>query len=68
MKWIDIEVEKPRPADEILFTDGSEVFYGWLESYNFGEDPIFYALTSGPYDYAWPEDITHWMELPKPPR
>jgi Protein of unknown function (DUF551) len=66
MKWISLKDEMPRPADEILFTDGYEVFYGWLESYITGEDPLFYKVYSDVDN--WPAKISHWMPFPKPPK
>ncbi len=69
MKWISLEEKKPKVAREILFTDGVDVFYGWLESYEFGEELMFYSSGSeGDSCSSWPEDITHWMEIPKPPK
>lgn len=70
MKWIDVEDEMPRPADEILFTDGHKVFFGWLEAYEIGEDPMFYCSHEVDIrsESNWPENITHWMKIPRPPK
>lgn len=62
-KWIEVEKKKPSCCDEILFTDGKKIYFGWLETYEFGEELSFYNA----YESEWPENITHWMELPKPP-
>ncbi len=66
MKWIDISDKLPRSCDDILFTDGKKIYKGWLETHEFGEDLVFFNDT---YRLAaiWPENITHWMELPKLP-
>ncbi len=67
MKWMPIELEKPRFGDEILFTDGKEVYKGWMEGNQFGEDLVFYNDTSQMRKDHWPEDVTHWMHLPRLP-
>jgi len=63
MKWIKLDERKPRICDNILFTDGNEVYAGWLESWEPLEDLIFYD----PIDKEWPENITHWGLFPSPP-
>ena len=67
MKWTKIRSHEslPKCCEDILFTDGKEVYKGWLESHEFGTDPIFYNVGSGE---SWPEDVTHWMPMPKLPR
>lgn len=65
MKWISIDKQKPRVAENILFTDGKEVYAGWLETYEPLEDLVFYNTLSS-HDH-WPENITHWMLFPFPP-
>lgn len=67
MKWMPIELEKPRFSDDILFTDGKKVYKGWLETYEPGEDLSFYNDTSQLREDRWPENVSHWMYLPKLP-
>lgn len=67
MKWIKVEDQMPRAAEDILFTDGKEIYKGILETYEFGEDPVFFNEADNWRDDSWPEDITHWMPLPKLP-
>jgi hypothetical protein len=68
-KWISIEDKTPKPCKDILYTDGKKIYKGWLETYNFGEELGFYNVEgSGINETHFPEDITHWMYLPKPPK
>ncbi len=63
MKWKKIVREEVPVFDTILFTDGKQVFCGFLETVRPEEDLSFFE-----FDYrSWPENITHWMPLPKPP-
>ena len=67
MKWTSVDKELPKPAKDILFTDGKEIYKGWLETHTFGEDLLFCNDQSGIFSENWPENVTHWMPLPKPP-
>lgn len=66
MKWISVSDRLPIPGDYVLFTDSVEVFYGWLETYEECETPVFYSCHI-PFHTGWPENITHWVPLPLPP-
>lgn len=65
-EWIKVEDQRPKTCVDILFTDGKEIYKGWLETYELEEDPLFYSNKSG-FSEHWPENITHWMKLPKLP-
>lgn len=67
MKWINLEDKSPQSCEDILFTDGKEIYKGWLETYEPEEELCFYNEKAGFCDH-WPENITHWMSLPKPPK
>lgn len=67
MNWINIEERKPSPCQDILFTNGKDVFKGWLETYDPLEDLSFYSDRAGLFEH-WPEDITYWMPLPELPK
>lgn len=66
MKWIDVKEQKPRTCDSIIFTDGVEVYFGWLETLEDGEDPLFYNMENNEGS-KWPEGVIYWMEKPEPP-
>ena len=72
-KWISLDEKKPRCCETIAFSDGKSIFFGWLETYEFGEDLVFYAFadirgkTGSKIDY-WPEGIEWWISLPKLPK
>jgi hypothetical protein len=67
MKWIKVGILAPRPGDDILFTDGKQVFKGWLETHEFGEDLVFCNDSCQLQSDLWPENITHWRPLPELP-
>jgi hypothetical protein len=68
MEWIEMEKQKPNPCIDILFTDGKEIYKGWLETYEECEDLSFCSMRASLLHDAWPENITHWMPLPKLPK
>jgi len=51
---------------DILFTDGKKVYYGWLETYFPLEELSFASASCRPISF--PEGVTHWMPMPKPPK
>lgn len=72
-KWIYTEKGLPPCCQTVLFTNGEKVFFGWLETYEFGEDIIFYAVADedgkGGFSVdSWPENVIAWMHLPKAPK
>ena len=67
MKWIDVDDKKPRALVDILFTDGKAVYFGTMEHWEFGEEPCFVNEIKGRRQDCFPDGITHWMPLPKPP-
>jgi hypothetical protein len=66
-QWVPMTREWPCVCRDILFTDGEEIYFGWLETYEPGEDPCFVAKISNPRQDSSPDGITHWMPLPKLP-
>jgi hypothetical protein len=67
MEWIKLEDSLPRCCDDVLFTDGKQVYRGWLETHEPLEDPLFYNQSCEVRAEHWPENVTHWMPLPEPP-
>lgn len=68
MNWIEIEKERPRCCDDILFSDGQKIYMGWLETCEPEEDLSFYSIARhSRWSDSSPENITHWMPLPKLP-
>ena len=68
MTWISIEKTLPKCCEDILFTDGRNIYKGWLETYEPLEEPLFYNTDDRRNADRWPENITHWKELPKLPK
>jgi len=67
MKWKDVKEKRPKACEDILFTDGEKVYKGWLETWEIEEELMFYNVQGSNNDQPyWPENITHWMPLPKP--
>ena len=64
MKWIDIENDRPKSCEDVLFSDGKHVYYGWLETHEFGEELVFYDVVNK----EWPEHVFCWASIPKPPK
>lgn len=56
--WINIKNELPEEFEDVIVTDGSDV---WVDNYNLKED--------GTIDWTnkFGEEITLWMYLPEPP-
>lgn len=65
MKWIPIETQRPKLCQDIIFTDGKEIYFGWLETYEELEE-LYFVDAYG--RYATIEDVTHWMEKPSLPK
>jgi hypothetical protein len=63
-RWVPLDEEWPPMCQDILYTDGKHIYYGWLETYEPLEEPCFVAKTFGRRENASPEGITHWMRLP----
>ncbi len=68
MDWISVESVKPKPCVDILFTDGKEIYKGWLETYEDSEELCFCATRESFIHDLWPENITHWMPMPELPK
>ena len=68
MKWISVEDKIPIVCVDILFTDGENIYKGWLETYEDCEDLLFYNEGGSRNAESWPHDITHWMHLPNLPK
>lgn len=73
MNWIEVKI-KPEIGTEILFTDGCEVYfgsYGYLSEYDKERGLGFIDATTWSSDFGYEHfenNITHWMELPEPPK
>lgn len=65
--WIPVEERWPAICTDILFTDGSKIYKGWLECYEPLEDPVFFNDEWGRTTESWPDNVTHWMPLPELP-
>ncbi len=63
MKWKVVDRETVPIFRDILFTDGVNVFAGFLETCQPEEDLSFFDC----FNRDWPDHITHWMLFPKPP-
>lgn len=63
--WVSTEEQRPPPCTGILFTDGGEVYFGWLETWDAEELPSWYDCEGR--EYIWPDNITHWAIKPLPP-
>lgn len=65
MNWISVEDIKKLPddLDDVLFTDGKEVFKGYKTSSQI-DDYIGWFSVSDRSIY----DVTHWMRLPELPQ
>ena len=57
--WINIKDELPEEFEDVIVTDGSDV---WVDNYNLKE--------GGAIDWTnkFGEEITHWMYMPEPPK
>lgn len=66
-RWIAMEIEWPSICEDILYTDGKKIYYGWLETHEPLEEPCFIAKTFGRREDSNPEGVTHWMRLPPLP-
>lgn len=66
MEWIALEDKIPGLCVDILFTDGKQIYMGWIET-DPCEDPVFVAKTIFADEDDSPENVTHWMKLPSLP-
>ena len=62
MSWIKCSDCLPEKDIKVLFSNGEEIFLGWMLT-DMGKE-IFWSH----YDYLEEENITHWMPLPEPPK
>lgn len=67
-KWINAQDELPKICEDILFTDGKDIWKGWVELYDKLEGHVFYADHSSRDKSNWPDNVTHWMPLPELPK
>lgn len=63
MQWISVKDKIPNNLEDILFTDGREVFRGCIVNSNIDE---WYAWTN--YGDETIHNVTHWMTLPSLPK
>lgn len=66
MKWKKIKSKEDAPPpmhDVLLYADG-KILKGWNESVQPEEDPSYCSCEDG---LLTPEEVTHWMKLPKAP-
>lgn len=71
--WVKVEEEKPEPWEIVLAYWSDAPGYGFIGNmevccWSGDEEPVGWAMLS---DFAtadvFPEDPTHWMQLPDPP-
>lgn len=73
-EWKSLDEKKPDCCKTILFSDGINIFIGWLETHEIGEDLTFYAYadirgrTGSKLETYWPDDVQWWMPIPKIPK
>lgn len=68
LEWIDVKQNRPLKDSVILVTNIRTSNQIYLATYIDGQD-VFYVRTEHPsYQRIYPLDITHWMDLPEPPR
>lgn len=60
-KWISTKDRLPEDGKEVLFYGDSSVMVGWYDANN-----ECWAVTASDM-IAYPEDVTHWMPLPRLP-
>lgn len=63
MKWINAKERKPRHENNVLITDQKEV---WIGDYSKRRKDSGWAVVYDGSIHIPSEDVTHWMELPKP--
>lgn len=68
MEWISIGNKMPYDGQKCLITDGDTVVSArWFS----GEGGLWCSCGFGGHEWEWdyePEQSTHWMPLPEPPR
>lgn len=64
MEWIDATRELPEYDQEVLYTDGKNIYLGHLEENNSLHCLPYWTH----YDYLEDKGITHWMPFPEPPK
>ena len=67
-EWIKVRDRLPQQllGKFLLFTDGTEVFFGRYFYGNSHKDECLWKAEIGWVDKD--SDITHWMPLPEPPK
>lgn len=61
--WVSVKDKLPEDLENILFTDGKDVYKGHISKSYLEEDHYWYSVA----DHAV-EGVKHWMPLPKPPK
>lgn len=62
-QWIKCSERMPDDFMDVLITDGIYVEVMWLDCEGYWD-----SWVDGGYRTVCPDDITHWMPLPKPPQ
>lgn len=66
MEWISVEDSLPENMEDVLFTDGKDIYHGYIMyEYEIGEtnDPARWYTSSD----CNVDMVSHWMPLPKLP-
>ena len=63
MEWIRIEDDLPEDLENVLFTDGKDVYKGYINKSVWGEWNYWFSISD-----VGIEDVTHWMPLPTMPK
>ena len=72
-QWIETKKRLPNNYTEVICTDGKFVYYAEYTSKESAFNKSGFILCRGigitqPFDYYHEKNITHWQELPKPPK
>lgn len=71
MKWISVKEKTPPRGQDILVTDGEIITCTNLEDWEKGKLTLMGCVGFSGYEWEYDfeyKDITHWAELPKPPK
>ena len=64
-QWISVDELVPPAMQTVLLCINGKVLPGWNESVQPEEDPSYCTWEGDPFGA---EGVTHWMQLPSPPK